>query len=58
MVSKEIGPLVPAKPNNTADETWSELNLRKLLNLSRLTAEQIPGSGTSVMSTGVMLLLP
>ena len=51
--------IVTCKTQYTADETWSELELRKLLKFELFHSRKIPESSTSVPPyTGVVLLLP
>ena len=50
--------IVICKTQYTADETWSELELRKLLKFKLFHRRKIPESSTSVLYTGVVLLLP
>ena len=50
--------IVICKTQYTADETWSELELRKLLKFKLFHSRKIPESSTSVLSTGAVLLLP
>ena len=50
--------IVTCKTQYTADETWSELELRKLLKCKLFHTRKIPESSTSVLSTEAVLLLP
>ena len=50
--------VVICKTQYTADENWSELELRKLLKISLFHSRNNPESSTSVLSTEAALLLP